>query len=81
MRRLEAFLVEKLNDPEFAAAYWQAESEHPIQAAIDSARNFPMPPIPHLTLHELLALPTAHTDPPTPVSPLTLVRFVLPSPN
>ena len=63
MHRLEDYLVEKLKDPEFAAAFWEAEAEHPIftMTELDHLQDNPThrQRAPHLTFAEIMALPPA----------------------
>jgi hypothetical protein len=57
MRRLEDYLVEKLSkDPEFAAAFWEAENQQPIAAEIEELSSHRPP---RLTFVQIMALPTA----------------------
>lgn len=60
MHRLEDYLVEKLKDPEFAAAFWEAEAEHPIATEVDQIQKNP-----RLSFAEIMALPPVNRCTPT----------------
>jgi hypothetical protein len=62
MRRLEEYLREKLKDPEFAAAFWEAEAQHPL---ISNPETFPELSAPHLSYAGLMLLPPAEHHTPT----------------
>lgn len=63
MHRLEEYLREKLKDPEFAAAFWEAEAEHPL-ISVTNAETFTQHGIPRLSYTQLMLLPPAahHTS-------------------
>jgi hypothetical protein len=67
MRRVEEFLAEKLNQNDFAEAFWAAEAEQSLTQQIDTVRVLRT-----LRCAELLSLPHAWVNDATPMIDLQL---------